>query len=113
MSRYDEYPVYNEDFEETRRLNNEAMELEMKRIQEEETNTSEKFLSDVFDIDEFVNRGGKKIFLIAGVGAGKSTWVKKVLANKGSVLFVTSRRAKVDEDEANSKFVNRLNGCNL
>lgn len=41
---------------------------------------------------------------IAGVGSGKSTWVKDVLTQKGNVLFITSRRAKVDEDIAHSCF---------
>ena len=63
-----------------------------------------KYVSDVFDIDEQIKKYGNKIMLIAGVGSGKSTWVKDVLAKKGPVLFVTSRRAKVDEDTANSTF---------
>lgn len=63
-----------------------------------------KYVSDVFDIDEQVEKYGNKIMLIAGVGSGKSTWVKDILSKKGSVLFVTSRRAKVDEDIRNSCF---------
>ena len=63
-----------------------------------------KYVSDVFDIDEQIEKYGNKIMLIAGVGSGKSTWVKDILSKKGSVLFVTSRRAKVDEDIRNSCF---------
>lgn len=63
-----------------------------------------KYVSDVFDIDEQIEKYGNKIMLIAGVGSGKSTWVKDILSKKGSVLFVTSRRAKVDEDIKNSCF---------
>lgn len=65
------------------------------------------YISDVIlDIDEELKQHDNKIFLIAGVGAGKSSWVKKVLALKGNVLFVTSRRAKVDEDINDSCFEN-------
>lgn len=64
----------------------------------------EKYISDVFDIDKTIQKYGKKIMLIAGVGSGKSTWVKEVLTKKGHVLFITSRRAKVDEDIENSTF---------
>ncbi len=63
-----------------------------------------KYISEVFDIDEQIRKYGNKIMLIAGVGSGKSTWVKEVLSQKGNVLFVTSRRAKVEEDIANSCF---------
>lgn len=63
-----------------------------------------KFVSDVLDIDKVVAEHGNKIFLIAGVGSGKSTWVKEVLTKKGNVLFVTSRKAKVEEDIHDSCF---------
>lgn len=62
------------------------------------------FVSDVLDIDKIVRQHGNKIMLIAGVGSGKSTWVKDVLAKKGTVLFVTSRKSKVEEDVNNSCF---------
>lgn len=67
-------------------------------------NNTGKYVADVFDIDKVIEEHGKKIMLIAGVGAGKSSWVKDVLTKKGNVLFVTSRRAKVDEDIGNSVF---------
>ena len=35
--------------------------------------------------------------VVAGVGAGKSTWVEDVLAKKGNVLWVTSRKAPVEQ----------------
>lgn len=62
------------------------------------------YVSDVLDIDKIVRQHGNKIMLIAGVGSGKSTWVKDVLAKKGTVLFVTSRKAKVEEDINSSCF---------
>jgi len=55
-------------------------------------------IKDVFDIDKTVAEHGTKILLLGGVGSGKSTWVVDVLTKKGSVLFVTSRKAKVRED---------------
>lgn len=55
-------------------------------------------IKDIFDIDKTVAEHGNKIFLIGGVGSGKSSWVTEVLAQKGSVLWVTSRKAKVTED---------------
>lgn len=66
--------------------------------------TKKLYVSDVFDIDNVVQKHGNKIMLIAGVGSGKSTWVKEVLAKKGTVLFITSRKAKVEEDINNSCF---------
>ncbi len=97
-----------------RLLNNERMEEEYKNILDLEASyKGDKFLSEVFDIDREVEKYGNKIFLIAGVGAGKSSWVKNVLANKrgaqGNTLFITSRRAKVDEDIEQSTFNSRLN----
>ena len=65
------------------------------------------YVSDIIkDIDHELKKHQNKLFLIAGVGAGKSTWVKDVLAPKGNVLFITSRRAKVDEDISDSCFEN-------
>ena len=43
-----------------------------------------KYISEVFDIDEQIRKYGNKIMLIAGVGSGKSTWVKEVLSQKGN-----------------------------
>lgn len=61
-------------------------------------------LSDVFDIDRAVEEHGKKLVVVAGTGAGKSTWVKEVLTQKGRVLFVTSRKIKVKADTEASCF---------
>lgn len=64
-------------------------------------------VSDIIkDIDYELKKHQNRLFLIAGVGAGKSTWVKNVLAENANVLFVTSRRAKVDEDVNDSCFEN-------
>lgn len=64
---------------------------------------------DIIELNEIVKQHGSKIMILAGVGAGKSTWVKEVLAKDGNVLFITSRRAKVDEDINNSDFKNYIN----
>lgn len=69
---------------------NKAMELHG------EESEKKKYISDVLDIDKLIEKYGNKIMLIAGVGSGKSTWVKDVLTQKGNVLFITSRRAKVE-----------------
>jgi len=62
------------------------------------TTKTKKYVSDVLNIDQLIANGKYKIFLIAGVGSGKSRWVTEVLTQKGNVLFVTSRKAKVLED---------------
>ena len=64
---------------------------------------SNKYISDVIgDIDDIVRQYGYKILIAAGVGSGKTYWVKNVLSKQGRVLFITSRRAKVDEDVRDS-----------
>lgn len=74
---------------------------------------SDKYLSDVIgDIDKLVEEHGKKIIIVSGVGSGKTTWVKEILAKRGRVLFITSRRAKADEDLADSDFERLEHGIN-
>lgn len=63
-----------------------------------------KYVKDVFDIDEYIEKGINKIFLISGVCSGKSTYVTEVLAPKWSVLYITSRIAKVKEDATRTCF---------
>lgn len=72
-------------------------------------------MGNLYLSDAISNRGGidkiiedsknNKILIEAGVGAGKSHWVRNVLSKQGKVLFITSRRAKVDEDVRHSRFV--------
>ena len=74
---------------------------------------SNKYISNVIgDIDDIVRQYGNKILIAAGVGSGKTYWVKKVLSKQGRVLFITSRRAKVDEDVRDSRFV-RIDSMSL
>lgn len=63
-----------------------------------------RYLADVFRIDDYIVRGITKFFVISGVASGKSSWVKDVLSKKGSVLFVTSRKAKAEADKIDSSF---------
>lgn len=67
-------------------------------------NEEKVYLKDVFNIDEYLVEGKNKLFIVSGTGSGKSTWVKDVLSEKGSVLYVTSRIAKVLEDVHQSVF---------
>lgn len=74
---------------------------------------SDKYLSDVIgNIDRLVEEHGRKIIIVSGVGSGKTTWVKEILAKRGKVLFITSRRAKADEDLADSNFERLEHGIN-
>lgn len=74
---------------------------------------SDRYLSDVIgDIDKLVEEHGEKIIIVSGVGSGKTTWVKETLAKQGRVLFITSRRAKADEDLADSSFERLEHGIN-
>ncbi len=68
-----------------------------------------RYLADVFEIDDYISQGITKIFIISGVASGKSSWVKNVLSQKGSVLFVTSRKAKAEADKNDSSFTDVIN----
>lgn len=56
-----------------------------------------KNLSDVLTAEDIVSCDKQKIFIFSGVGSGKNYFVEHVLAEKGNILYVSSRRAKVDE----------------
>lgn len=68
-----------------------------------------RYLADVFEIDDYISQGITKLFIISGVASGKSSWVKNVLSQKGSVLFVTSRKAKAEADKNDSSFTDVIN----
>lgn len=106
-------PEQNEALDDMAFLNTEEMEQEYRyQMNLEASYKGDKFISEVLDIDNLIQKYGNKIFIIAGVGAGKSSWVKNVLAKKpaaeGNVLFITSRRAKVNQDINGSLFDDRL-----
>ena len=71
-----------------------------------EVRTLKKYLSDVIDMNLILSADiGNKICIVSGVGSGKSSWVVNRLGECGRVLFITSRRAKVDEDLSNKSNV--------
>ena len=58
----------------------------------------------ITDIDRLLEEHTNKVCIVAGVGSGKSRWVTHELTSKGTVLFINSRKAKVNEDINNSEF---------
>ena len=110
---YELSPEEYEALDDIATLNNEEMEQEYRyQMELEASYKGDKFLSEVLDIDREVENFGNKLVIVAGVGAGKSSWVKNVLTKKPigkrNVLFVTSRRAKVEEDTVHSLFDSKL-----
>ena len=51
-------------------------------------------IKDIFDIDNAVAEHGNKIFLLGGVGSGKSTWVSDILTKKGAFFLLHQERPK-------------------
>ena len=52
-----------------------------------------KYISDVIgDIDEIIRQHGNKILIAAGVGAGKTYWVKNVLSKCKVIPFTVNGR---------------------
>ena len=68
----------------------------------------DKYFSEIVNINEEVKNYGNAICFVCGTGSGKSHWVKNVLTKKGKVLFITSRRAKVDEDLVDESFTDDI-----
>lgn len=62
----------------------------------------------VSDINQEIKKYGNLLCYVAGPGSGKSSWVTNELIKKGKVLYITSRIAKVLEDEKNSVFKNDI-----
>lgn len=63
----------------------------------------EKYVADCINMEQDI-LPHKMVLLIAGVGAGKNTWVRNNLLKNYKVLFITSRRGTVNAelDRANS-----------
>ncbi len=73
--------------------------IENKETETEEFDVSKSFATAVpMEKLEKDLQKSKAICYVAGTGCGKSYWVKNVLAQNHSVLFLTSRVAKVKED---------------
>lgn len=56
-----------------------------------------KKLSEVLKIEEILDSENNRICIISGVGSGKNYFVENVLSNYGNIMYISSRRAKVDE----------------
>lgn len=56
-----------------------------------------KHLSEVLSAEEILSSNENRICILAGVGAGKNTFVTKELRGHGNILFVSSRRATINE----------------
>lgn len=56
-----------------------------------------KHLADVLSAETILNSSNNRICIYAGVGSGKNWFIENILINHGNILYVTSRRAKVNE----------------
>lgn len=56
-----------------------------------------KYLSDVLSAKELLESENNRICIVAGVGAGKNTFVTEQLKGYGNIFFVSSRRATVNQ----------------
>ena len=79
---------------------------------EEKCMSDEKYLSDVLDVNEIVQSPKMKFCIISGVGSGKNYFVENVLSGYGNILYISSRRAKVDEILTNSACNEKINWHN-
>ena len=57
----------------------------------------DKYLSDVISAEELINSKENRICILAGVGAGKNYFVTNFLRGYGNILFISSRRATINE----------------
>ena len=67
-----------------------------------------KYLSEVLDVSQITKSSKRKFCIISGVGSGKNYFVEKILRGFGNILYISSRRAKVDEILANQDFDERI-----
>lgn len=56
-----------------------------------------KHLAEVLSVNELLNSENNRICVLAGVGAGKNTFITEHLKGYGNIFFVSSRRATIDE----------------
>ena len=68
-----------------------------------------KYLSDVLSGEEIINEKNQKICIISGVGSGKNYFVENELSKYGNILYISSRRAKVNEILENEICSNTIN----
>lgn len=56
-----------------------------------------KYLSEVLDASYFAESTNNKFCIISGVGSGKNYFINEELSKYGNIIYVSSRRAKVNE----------------
>lgn len=56
-----------------------------------------KYLSDVLLADDILDANENRICILAGVGAGKNTFVTEHLRGHGNIFFVSSRRMTINK----------------
>lgn len=56
-----------------------------------------KHVADVLTTNDIVNNPSNLICIISGVGSGKNWFIENKLSACGNILYITSRRAKVNE----------------
>ena len=71
--------------------------------------SGKKYLSDVLDVSEIVKSPKRKFCIISGVGSGKNYFVENVLGSYGNILYISSRRAKIDEILTNNACNEKIN----
>lgn len=69
-------------------------------------------LSDILDVNEIIQSTKRKFCIISGVGSGKNYFVEHKLRNAGNILYISSRRAKVDEILTNKACNEKINWDN-
>ena len=56
-----------------------------------------KHLSDVLKGQDIIAETNQRICIVSGVGSGKNTFIENELVQYGNILYISSRRAKVNE----------------
>lgn len=78
-------------------------------LQNKETDKKPRFKDLITDeVFEEHLKENNALCYISGTGSGKTEWVKEILITKGRALFVTSRKAKVNEDNKDDVFCSNL-----
>lgn len=66
-------------------------------VKGKEDKMGDKYLSDVLSGLDIIEEKNQRICILSGVGSGKNTFVEKELSKYGNILYISSRRAKVNE----------------
>lgn len=73
---------------------------------------TKKRLSEVLSVEEITESSEKKFCVISGVGSGKNYFVENKLRGHGNILYISSRRAKVNEILVNNLCGESINWAN-